>query len=335
MRDRVCIIAEAGVNHNGRLDLALKLCNAAKDIGVDIIKFQTFQTIDNVIKDCQMPEYQKINSRNSKSHWDLVKGLELNYEKFRKIKKYCDKIGIEFLSTPSEVKSLEFLASLGLKKIKVSSGEITNVPLLRKIGGLKKQVIVSTGMSYMKEITDAISILVNAGTRKEDITVLHCNTEYPTPIEDVNLLAMLTIKNKLKVKIGYSDHTLGIEVPIAAVALGATIIEKHLTLSRKLKGPDHAASLEPEEMKVMVRCIRNIEKALGDGVKKPTVSELKNKVIARKCIVAAKNIKKGQFFTEDNLTVKRPERGVSALFWDKIIRRKAKKDFKENEVIAI
>lgn len=335
MRDKVYIIAEAGVNHNGSFELAIQLCDMAKNTGVDAIKFQTFNTEINVMKDCGMAEYQISNVGKSISHWDMIKGLELTHMEFEKIKAYCDRINIEFLSTPSEKESLHFLLTLGMDKIKISSGEITNVPFLRSIGRLKKQVILSTGMSDLGEIEDALDVLTKAGTKREDVTILHCNSEYPTPMEDVNLRAMCTIKESLKVNVGYSDHTLGIEVPIAAVALGATIIEKHFTLSKTMEGPDHKASLEPNELKAMVKAIRNIEKALGNGIKKASVSEIKNINICRKGIVAAKNIKKGEVFSEDNLTVKRPMVGVSAVEWDIAIGKSACRDFMKDETIEL
>lgn len=335
MKNRVCIIAEAGVNHNGDIDLALKLCDAAKKAGADIIKFQTFCTELNVIPDCEMAAYQRSNLGPRQSQWEMLKALELSYDEFRRIKEYCDEINIEFLSTPSEEKSLDFILSLGTDKLKISSGEITNVPFLRRIGALKKKVILSTGMADLKEVENAIQLLVKSGTPKNDITVLQCNTEYPTPVEDVNLLAMFTIKKTFNVKVGYSDHTLGIEIPVAAAALGATIIEKHFTLKRDMEGPDHKASLEPAELEAMVRAIRNVELALGNGIKKPTPSELKNRKIARKTIVAARDIKKGEIFTEKNIRVKRPERGLSAIKWDKVIGKKAKKDFSIDEPVKI
>jgi len=334
MQDKVLIIAEAGVNHNGKLDLALRLCDAAKAAGADIVKFQTFDTENNVLPDCEMAEYQKSVGK-FKSQWEMLKDLELSHEEFRKIKDHCDKIGIEFLSTPSEIGSLNFLISLGMNRIKVSSGEIMNLPLLRKIGSLKKEVILSTGMADLEEVKNALNVLVKAGTEKDNVTVLHCNTAYPTPMDDVNLRAMLTMRDSLKVNVGYSDHTLGIEVSIAAVAMGARVIEKHFTLDRNLQGPDHKASLESAELKAMVEAIRNIEKALGDGIKKPSASEIKNQRICRKTIVAAGRIKKGDVFSEENITVKRPELGISAIKWDDVIGAKAKKDFEKDESITL
>jgi N,N'-diacetyllegionaminate synthase len=265
----------------------------------------------------------------------MLKRLELSPNDHGKLIDFCRGKGIIFLSTPFDFESIDLLDSLGVEIFKIPSGEITNLPYLREIGLLKKKIIMSTGMANLKEIRDALNILIEAGTKKKDITILHANTEYPTPIEDVNLSAMLTIKKTFKVNVGYSDHTLGIEVPIAAVALGATVIEKHFTLDKNMKGPDHKASLEPYELITMIKAIRNIEKALGNGIKSPSASELKNKPIVRKSIVAAKNIKKGELLSEENITTKRPGTGISPMQWDKIIGIKAKRDFEEDELIEI
>jgi N,N'-diacetyllegionaminate synthase len=265
----------------------------------------------------------------------MVKKLELSFDDFVALKEYCDKLNIMFLSTPFDFESIDFLNDLGLEIFKIPSGEITNLPYLEKIGKLGKKVILSTGMADLGEIEDALDILISCGTKKENITVLHCNTEYPTPYEDVNLLAMLTIKEAFKVKVGYSDHTLGIEIPIAAVALGASVIEKHFTLDKNMEGPDHKASLEPHELKAMIDAIVNIEKALGNGMKKPSKSELKNKDIVRKSIVAKREIKKGEIFTEDNITVKRPGTGISPMRWYEVLGKVAPKDYKEDELIKI
>jgi N,N'-diacetyllegionaminate synthase len=265
----------------------------------------------------------------------MLKKLELSFDDFIVLKEYCDKSGIMFLSTPFDFESIDFLNSLGLEIFKIPSGEITNLPYLEKIGKLRKKVILSTGMADLGEIEDALDILTSCGTKKEDITILHCNTEYPTPYEDVNLLAMLTIKEAFKVKVGYSDHTLGIEVPIAAVALGASVIEKHFTLDRNMQGPDHKSSLEPNELKAMVKAIRNVEKALGDGIKKPSPSEIKNKIIVRRSIVAKRNIKRGEIFNEENITVKRPATGISPMRWYEILGKTATRDYKEDEIIEI
>ncbi|ACO03060.1 MAG TPA: N-acetylneuraminate synthase [Persephonella sp.] len=332
---RVFIIAEAGVNHNGSIDLAKKLIDIAVDSGADAVKFQTFKAENLVNLYAEMAEYQKKNLGKTKSQLDMLKELELSFNDFEELKSYCDKRGITFLSTPFDIESARFLKELGLDIFKIGSGEITNYPLLKEIGSYRKKVILSTGMADLGEIEDALDVLIENGTEKKDITVLHCNTEYPTPYEDVNLRAMLTIKEAFKVKVGYSDHTTGIEIPVAAAALGASVIEKHFTVDRDLPGPDHKASLEPDELKAMVRAIRNVEKALGDGIKKPSRSEIKNIPVARKSIVAKRDIKKGEIFTEENLTVKRPGTGISPMRWNEIIGKKAPRDFKKDEVINI
>ncbi|MFZ5906250.1 MAG: N-acetylneuraminate synthase [Nitrospirota bacterium] len=329
------IIAEAGVNHNGSIDIAKKMIDVAKDAGADAIKFQTFMTERLVSKTSPKAEYQTKVTNKEESQFAMLKKLELRRGMHEDLIRYCNREKIMFLSTPFDLESIDLLTQLGQKIFKIPSGEITNLPYLRKIGSLGKKVIMSTGMADMDEIGDALDILMDAGTKKKDITVLHCNTEYPTPYEDVNLQAMLTIKETFKVNVGYSDHTLGIEVPIAAVALGAAVIEKHFTLDKNMKGPDHNASLEPRELKSMVKAIRNLEEALGDGVKRPSPSELKNKPIARKSIVAARSIVKGETFSEENITVKRPGTGISPMQWDKILGRRATKNFKKDELIAI
>ncbi len=335
MKNKVFIIAEAGVNHNGQEKLALEMCAAAKQAEVDAIKFQTFDTETNVLKDCAMAEYQKKNVGEAESHWQMIKKLELSYQSFQKIKAYCDKLGLEFMSAPSEIKSLTFLLTLGMAKIKISSGEITNLPLLRAIGQLKKEVILSTGMADLAEIEAALTILTQAGTPKNKITILHCHTDYPTAMEQVNLAAMITIREALKVRVGYSDHTLGLEAPIAAVALGATMIEKHFTLDRQLAGPDHAASLVPDELRAMVLAIRNTAKAIGNGRKVPSKTELKYKHICRKTIVAKRAIKQGEVYAPANITVKRPEIGLSAMKWDEVIGQKAPRDYEIDEAITL
>lgn len=332
---KIFIIAEAGVNHNGSPEIARRMIDAAAEAGADAIKFQTFKAERVVSRYAPKAEYQKRVTNTEESQLEMIKELELNAEAHQELLNYCKIKAINFLSSPFDLESIDLLDYLGLEIFKIPSGEITNLPYLRKIGSLKKKIILSTGMCNLGEIEDALGILVEAGTAKENITVLHCNTEYPTPYEDVNLLAMLMIKNSFGVDIGYSDHTLGIEVPIAAVALGAKIIEKHFTLDRKMLGPDHKASLEPDELKRMVECIRNIEQALGDGIKKPSPSEEKNKVVARKSIVAAKNIRKDEIFTEENLAVKRPGYGVNPMEWDRILGKKAKKDFQKDELIEL
>src|SRR3989304_1331752 len=327
------IIAEAGVNYNGSIDIAKKLISIAKEIGADAVKFQTFKAERLVCKSARKAEYQKNTTDADESQFDMIKRLELNEDAHRELICYCKNKNIIFLSTPFDLESIDLLNNLGLEIFKIPSGEITNLPYIRKIGRLKKKGILSTGMADREEIGNAINVLIEYGTRKEDITVLHCNTEYPTPFEDVNLLAMLSIRDAFKVAVGYSDHTVGIEISIAAVALGATVIEKHFTLDKNMEGPDHKASLEPHELKAMVRAIRNIEKAMGDGIKKPSTSEIKNKLIVRKSIVAAKEIKKGEVLSEETLAVKRPGNGMSPLEWDRVIGKRAKRNFTEDEMI--
>ncbi len=326
------IIAEAGVNHNGNIDLAFKMVDAAKKSGVDAIKFQTWKTELLMTKTAKLAEYQK--KGNKVSQYDLVKELELSYDNFIQLKKYCDETGIIFLSTPDEIESAEFLRNLQ-DVFKIGSGEITNLPFLRKIGSFKKEIILSSGISTLKEIENALDVLIRSGTDQSQITVLHCNTEYPTPCRDVNLLAMLSIRDELKVRVGYSDHTLGIEIPIAAVSLGADIIEKHFTLDRNMIGPDHQASLIPDELEAMVIAIRNVETALGEGIKSPSPSERKNKTVIRKSIVAKKNIRKGEVFSDSNLTTKRPGDGITPMKWDSILGQTAVKDFRVDEKIVI
>lgn len=328
----VFIIAEAGVNHNGDITLAKKLIDVAVEAGVDAVKFQTWKTELLVTKDAKQAEYQTENTKIEESQFDMLKKLELSYEDFRELKDYCDAKNILFLSTPDEVSSANFLVELQ-DIFKIGSGELTNLPFLRHIGGLGKKVILSTGMGNLREIEDALKVLIVAGTPKEKITILHANTQYPTPMEDVNLNAMLTIRDKLGVKVGYSDHTLGIEVDIAAVAMGATIIEKHFTLDNNMDGPDHKASLNPNELKRMVKAIRNIELALGSFSKEPSPSEKSNIEIVRKSIVASSGIKKGEILSEENLTVKRPSNGISPMKWDEIVGTIAIKDYNKDELI--
>lgn len=329
----IFIIAEAGVNHNGKLHLALKLCDAAKDAGVDAVKFQTFKTEKVLKRGVEMADYQKKNLDSAISQFDMAKQLELSYNDFVTIKEHCDNIGIQFLSTPDEEASLDFLYNLGQTLIKVGSGEINNIPFLRKIGNKHCNVILSTGMSCLGDVEKAYNTLIISGAKS--VALLHCTTNYPCPMEEVNLKAMLTLKDALKAKVGYSDHTLGIEMPIAAVALGAQIIEKHFTLDNTMVGPDHKASLEPQELKKMVEAIRNIEKALGDGIKKPNESEIKIQQLIKKSIVANTTIKVGEMFTESNLTVKRAGDGISPELWDMIIGRIAIRNFKEEDLIII
>lgn len=332
---KTIIIAEAGVNHNGSIKIAKQLVDAAAESGVDYIKFQTFITEKCISVGARKAEYQKKNSSVSESQFDMVKKLELSFAQFVELRNYCNTKGIKFLSTGFDHQSLIFLSQLGISIAKIPSGEITNLPYLRKAASLFNHFIISTGMANLDEIRDAISVFTHNGILKKNITILHCNTEYPTPFQDVNLKAMQHIKKVFGTPIGYSDHTLGIEVPIAAVALGATVIEKHFTIDRNLPGPDHKASLEPGELKAMVKAIRNIEQALGDGQKKVSESERVNKVVARKSIVAAYSIKKGEMLTEGNLTVKRPGSGISPMMWDCVIGKIAIRDFEVDELIEI
>ncbi len=330
----VFIIAEAGVNHNGSLDLAKKMIDAAVEAGADAIKFQTFQAERVVSRYAPKAEYQKEKTAEGESQLEMIKKLELGAAAHQELIAYCARKSILFLSTPFDLESVDLLDSLGLDIFKIPSGEITNLPYLRKIGALKKAVFLSTGMADMGEIKDALGVITGAGTRLEEITVLHCNTAYPTPFEDVNLRAMLTIKAEFPgVNIGYSDHTLGIEIPIAAAAMGATVIEKHFTLDRNMEGPDHRASLESSELKAMVSAIRKVEEALGDGIKTASPSELKNRPVVRKSIVAAREIYKGELLTEDNLAVKRPGTGISPMQWDGIIGQRACRAYKQDDLI--
>ena len=326
------IIAEAGVNHNGSLLLAKKLIDTAVESGADAVKFQTWKTDLLVTKEAKQAEYQYINTGIAESQYEMLKKLELSYDQFQSLKEYCDEKKIIFMSTPDETESANFLAGLQ-HTFKIGSGELTNLPYLRYIGQLGKDVILSTGMADMGEIEDALNILVQAGTPKDHITVLHATTEYPCAMEQVNLRAMITIRNALQVKVGYSDHTKGIDVPIAAVALGATVIEKHFTIDCNLPGPDHKASLDPAELKAMVTAIRNIEVALGDGIKRLTPSEAKNKPVVRKSLVASKAIKAGELFSVGNITTKRPGTGISPMRWDEFMGRRARRDFMVDEII--
>lgn len=333
----VTIIAEAGVNHNGSIENALKLIDVAAEAGVDYIKFQTFNANKLVSGLAKKANYQLQNTGDpGESQLQMLQKLELSQEQHDKLKSYCNKKGVNFFSTAFDVDSLEYLHQIGLHMVKIPSGEITNLPYLRKAASLFQKVILSTGMSTIEEIKDAVGIFTNAGINKDDITILHCNTEYPTPLEDVNLKAMLFLQQVFKTKVGYSDHTLGIEVPIAAVALGASIIEKHFTLDKTMKGPDHSASLEPEELKAMVLAIRNIEKTLsGSGVKEVSRSEQKNISVARKSIVATKKIQKGDIFSEENIGVKRPGTGISPMKWDEVIGKVSPKSFDVDDLITL
>ena len=330
---KVKIIAEAGVNHNGDIIIAKKMIDFAKEAGVDYIKFQTFIPENLVSKYAKKAEYQKITTASNESQLQMLRKLMLSENEFIEISDYCEATSIGFISTPFDLESVGFLNSFNMDFWKVPSGEITNLPYLVEIAKTGKPIILSTGMSNLDEIDEAISVLKDNGAGK--ITLLHCNTQYPTPMEDVNLNAMLTLKDRYNCDVGYSDHTLGIEVPIAAVALGVTVIEKHFTLDRNMEGPDHKASLEPKEFKSMVSAIRNIEKALGTGNKVASPSEIENKDIARKSIVASRMIKKGEVFTKDNITTKRPGSGISPMRWYNVIGAVAKRDFQEDELIEL
>ena len=332
--NKTFIIAEAGVNHNGSLEMAFQLIDVAVAAGADAVKFQTFKAEKVIAVNAPKADYQQKTTGSDESQLEMVKKLELDEKAHTMLNQHCQDKGIQFLSTPFDLESIDLLYRLGLEIFKIPSGEITNLSYLRKLGALKKRLILSTGMADLGEIEDALDVLTESGTPLENITVLHCNTEYPTPLEDVNLRAMLTIRNAFPgISVGYSDHTNGVEVPIAAVAMGATVIEKHFTLDRNLPGPDHLASLEPHELVAMISGIRNIEKALGKGMKKPSPSELKNKPVARKSIVAALPIKEGETFTEMNITVKRPGTGITPMRWDEIIGRKATKHYRGDDQI--
>jgi len=333
--NHVIIIAEAGQNHNGKLKLAYKLVDVAKKCGADFIKFQTSIPELHISKFAKKANYQIKNWKKRGSQLQMLQKISLTYNDFKKLKKYCNKKKIEFLSTPFEMKSIDFLKSLNMKYFKIPSGEITNLPYLIKVAKLKKKVILSTGMANLLEIKKALKVLTSNGTIKKNITVLQCNTEYPTPLRDANVKAMLTIKKKFKVNVGYSDHTEGIESSLAAAALGASILEKHITLNKNLKGPDHKASINPKELKKMIEGVRKITIALGDGVKKISSSEKKNIGIARTSIVAAKEIKKGEKFTTKNLTIKRPGNGISPMKLFKIVGKFAKRSFLEDELIKL
>lgn len=328
---KITIIAEAGVNHNGSIELAKQMVEAAAKAGADYIKFQTFKPEKLVSKYAQKADYQKKTTGNNESQLQMLEKLALSYDDFVELKKYCEQIGIGFLSTPFDEDSIRFLDSLDMDFWKIPSGEITNYPYLVQIAQTGRDIVLSTGMCEMDEIADAMKVLKENGAG--NISLLHCNTEYPTPYEDVNLLAMKQMRTAFKKQVGYSDHTVGIEVPIAAVALGAEIIEKHFTLDKNMEGPDHKASLEPQELAQMVSAIRHIEKSLGDGNKKRTASEQHNIAAARKSIVAKCAISKGDIFTEANLTVKRPGSGISPMKWKELIGTKAQRDYVEDELI--
>ncbi len=330
---KVLIIAEAGVNYNGSLELAYKMVDKAKEAGADIVKFQTGVPEKVMSKFAEKAEYQKKTTGERESQLDMVRKLMLKFDDFVPLKKYCEDKNIKFLSTPFDLSSVEFLNQLGCDLWKIPSGEITNLPYLVKVAKTGKEIILSTGMSTLDEVGEAIKVLKEHGAGK--ITLLHCTTEYPAPYADVNLRAMLTMKDAFGLEVGYSDHTPGIEIPVAAVAMGATVIEKHFTLDRNMEGPDHKASLEPDELAAMVRSIRNVEMAIGTGEKIPSESEKKNMPIARKSIIAARDIKKGEVLTEENLTTKRPGNGISPMKWNDVVGTKAVRDFIEDELIEL
>jgi N,N'-diacetyllegionaminate synthase len=332
---KTTIIAEAGVNHNGDIKLAKKLIDVAAEANADFVKFQTFTADSIVTRVAKKAVYQAQNMDSSESQHEMLRRLELTPDMHNELIAHCTTRKIGFFSTAFDIESVNFLVSLGQNHFKIPSGEITNLPYLRQIGQLGKAVIMSTGMSTLGEIEAAIDVLERAGTQRNNITVLHCTTEYPTPMVEVNLHAMQTIHHAFGVKVGYSDHTPGIEVSIAAVAMGASVIEKHFTLDRNLPGPDHKASLEPKELKEMVSAIRNIEIAIGDGIKRLTPSEARNKPVMRKSIVAIKKIEKGEVFNLQNITIKRPGTGISPMRWDEVIGRTSTRDFEEDELIDL
>ena len=332
---KTIIIAEAGVNHNGDLSMARRLIDVAAEAGADFVKFQTFRPERIVTKSAAKASYQDRGSGSAESQYEMLRRLTLTREMHEALIAHCAERAISFLSTPFDSESIQLLVEFGMERFKIPSGEINNLPYLRQVGSLGKSIILSTGMATLGEIEAALHVLESAGTPRKRITVLHCHTEYPTPVYDVNLRAMQTIRDAFGVDVGYSDHTLGIDVPIAAVALGATVIEKHFTLKRELTGPDHKASLEPRELGAMVSSIRSVEQALGDGIKRPTHSELMNRAVVRKSIVAARPIRTGELFDECNLAVKRPGTGICAMRWDDVIGRTASRDFVADELIEL
>lgn len=329
----ITIIAEAGVNHNGDLFLAKKMVDAAKFAGADYVKFQTFQPANLVSRFAGKAEYQKKATGAEETQLQMLKKLSLTNENFLELKKYCDKIGIGFISTPFDLESIKFLENFDMDFWKIPSGEVTNLPYLEAIGGTRRKVIMSTGMCSLEEILNAAKVLENCGTK--EIVLLHCNTQYPTPFEDVNLSAMKSIAKATHRKVGYSDHTSGIEISVAAAALGAVVIEKHFTLDKNMPGPDHKASIEPEELKALVCAVRNVEKALGSGKKEVSLSEKENKAVVRKSIVAKENIRAGEVFSVNNITTKRPGTGISPMKWYDVIGKTAARDFKEDELIEL
>jgi N,N'-diacetyllegionaminate synthase len=333
--NNVFVIAEAGVNHNGRLDLAIELVDVAVRAGADAVKFQTFKSEKEISRFAEKAEYQKVTSGAEESLLDMAKRLELDDDAHRHLLSYCNEQKIQFMSTPFETESIDFLVALGLETLKISSGQVDNLPFLRYIGGLGKRLILSTGMATLDEVEAALGLLATAGTPRERITVLHCTTAYPTPVEAVNLRAMVTMRDALGVDVGYSDHTLGTEVSVAAVALGAVCIEKHFTLDRAMEGPDQSASLEPDELRSLVEQIRNVERALGDGIKRASSAEEENRVVARRSIVAAIPIGKGEVLSEGSITVKSPATGLSPMEWDNVIGKIAKRDFEVDQPIEL
>lgn len=330
---KTLIIAEAGVNHNGDINLAKKLIEVASEAGADFVKFQTFVAENCISKNAKKAEYQLQATDENQSQFDMVKKLELSKQDHEILIEHCKKFNIKFLSTAFDLESIDLLVKFDIEIFKIPSGELTNLPYLKKIASFNKNIILSTGMATLGEIEKALDILVQNGTQRDKIIILHCNTEYPTPFEDVNLRAMQTLKKAFCLPVGYSDHTLGITIPIAAVAMGACVIEKHFTLDKSMQGPDHQASLEPEELKAMIKSIRELEQAFGNGVKIPSKSEIKNKAIARKSLVAKKVIKKGECFSEENLTTKRPGDGICGMKYDKYLGKIASRDYAEDELI--
>lgn len=331
--EKVLIIAEAGVNHNGNLELAKKLVDVAKEAGADCVKFQTFQPAALVSRYAEKAEYQKVTTAEDESQLDMLKKLSLQYEDYVELAEYCKIKDIGFMSTPFDLESIVWLEKVGVDCWKIPSGEITNYPYLCRIAQTDKSIILSTGMSTLEEVKEAVALLQDNGAK--NISLLHCTTEYPTPYEDVNLNAMLKLQDTFGLEVGYSDHTVGIETSVAAVALGASIIEKHFTLDKNMEGPDHKASLEPNELKALVKAIRNVEKIKGDGEKRPSSSEIKNIAIARKSIVAAMPVKKGELLTIENITTKRPGTGISPMKWEAVLGTVAIRDFEEDELIEI
>ncbi|MCD7907968.1 MAG: N-acetylneuraminate synthase [Clostridium sp.] len=335
MKNRTLIIAETGVNYNGRLELAKKMVYTAKECGADIVKFQTAKAELLMSRYAQKADYQKKTTDAQESQLDMCRKILLPYEDFYSLKALCEEVDITFLSTPFELESIDFLRSLSMDTWKIPSGEITNLPYLERIGSFNQKVILSTGMCRLEEVEAALDILEKNGTERNKISLLHCTTEYPAPYESVNLKAMLTLRETFRLQTGYSDHTPGITIPIAAVSMGAEIIEKHFTLDKQMEGPDHKASLDPVELKAMVSAIRNVEKALGSGEKVPSECEKKNIAVARKSLVAKRAIRKGEIFSEDNITAKRPGTGVSPMYWYEVLGTRAGRDFSEDELIEL